>query len=203
MDAETAPLREPEHYQYDFNLADVAEVWRRGSVVASWLLDLTAISLSGTANSRTFSGRVSDSGEGRWTIHRRDRIHHPRPVLSAALYQRFTRRAKTTSPEKFFRHALSVRRTRREKVRPLAFGNFCAQDSHRQAGQCPRFESPQMPIPLAAPCVMVILRRQRRPHQAQTIPALCNLARTACSPTVRHRGLCSTTTTPPKCSARC
>ncbi|HLW83465.1 MAG TPA: decarboxylating 6-phosphogluconate dehydrogenase [Candidatus Acidoferrales bacterium] len=91
-DAETAPLRDPEHYQYDFNLADVAEVWRRGSVIASWLLDLTAIALLQRPDLSTFSGRVSDSGEGRWTIQAAVEEGSPAPVLSAALYERFSSR---------------------------------------------------------------------------------------------------------------
>jgi len=89
-DAETAPLRDASHYQYDFNLADVTELWRRGSVVASWLLDLTAISLLDKPNLDGFSGRVSDSGEGRWTIMAAIESTTPAPVLSAALYQRFS-----------------------------------------------------------------------------------------------------------------
>ncbi len=92
VDAETTPLRNPEHYQYDFNLADVAEVWRRGSVVASWLLDLTAISLFDQPALERFSGRVSDSGEGRWTILAAIESTTPAPVLTASLYQRFTSR---------------------------------------------------------------------------------------------------------------
>jgi 6-phosphogluconate dehydrogenase len=92
VDAETTPLRSPEHYQYDFNLADIAEVWRRGSVVASWLLDLTAISLFDQPTLAKFSGRVSDSGEGRWTLQAAIDESAPAPVLSAALYQRFTSR---------------------------------------------------------------------------------------------------------------
>jgi len=91
-DAETTPLRDPEHYQYDFNLGDVAEVWRRGSVVASWLLDLTAISLFEQPALERYSGRVSDSGEGRWTILAAIESTTPAPVLSASLYQRFTSR---------------------------------------------------------------------------------------------------------------
>ena len=89
VDAETTPLRHPEHYRYDFPLADVAEVWRRGSVVASWLLDLTAISLLGQPSLERFSGRVSDSGEGRWTILAAIESTAPAPVLTASLYQRF------------------------------------------------------------------------------------------------------------------
>ncbi|HWZ33706.1 MAG TPA: decarboxylating 6-phosphogluconate dehydrogenase [Bryobacteraceae bacterium] len=92
VDAETAPLRDPEHYQYDFNLADIAEVWRRGSVVASWLLDLTAIALFETPNLEKFSGRVSDSGEGRWTILAAIEESAPAPVLTTALFDRFTSR---------------------------------------------------------------------------------------------------------------
>lgn len=91
-DAETTPLRHPEHYQYDFNLADVTEVWRRGSVIASWLLDLTAIALTESPNLEDFSGRVSDSGEGRWTINAAIEEGAPVPVLSAALFARFSSR---------------------------------------------------------------------------------------------------------------
>lgn len=91
-DAETTPLRDPEHYQYDFNLADVTEVWRRGSVIASWLLDLTAISLLDQPTLEKFSGHVSDSGEGRWTITAAIDEGTPVPVLSSALFERFTSR---------------------------------------------------------------------------------------------------------------
>jgi 6-phosphogluconate dehydrogenase len=91
-DAETTPLRHPEHYQYDFNLADIAELWRRGSVVTSWLLDLTANALAESTDLADFSGRVSDSGEGRWTIAAAIDEGTPAPVLSAALYQRFASR---------------------------------------------------------------------------------------------------------------
>jgi 6-phosphogluconate dehydrogenase len=89
VDAETTPLREPEHYMYDFNLADVTEVWRRGSVVASWLLDLTAAALFASPNLEGFSGRVSDSGEGRWTLLAAIDESVPSPVLSSALFERF------------------------------------------------------------------------------------------------------------------
>src|SRR5881275_213734 len=92
VDAETTPLRNPEHYQYDFDLADISEVWRRGSVVASWLLDLTAISLLEQPTLERFSGRVSDSGEGRWTLLAAIESTAPAPVLSASLYQRFISR---------------------------------------------------------------------------------------------------------------
>jgi 6-phosphogluconate dehydrogenase len=91
-DAETTPLRYPEHYQYDFNIADITEVWRRGSVIASWLLDLTAIALGESPQLEGFSGRVSDSGEGRWTINAAIEEGVPVPVLSAALFQRFSSR---------------------------------------------------------------------------------------------------------------
>ena len=92
IDAETTPLRDPEHYQYDFNLRDVAEVWRRGSVIASWLLDLTAAALVKDAALAEFKGRVSDSGEGRWTIKAAIDEGVPVPVLSSALYERFSSR---------------------------------------------------------------------------------------------------------------
>ncbi|WP_448506224.1 phosphogluconate dehydrogenase (NAD(+)-dependent, decarboxylating) [Immundisolibacter sp.] len=92
VDAETTPLRHPEHYQYDFDLADIAEVWRRGSVVASWLLDLTATALAGDASLSGFAGRVSDSGEGRWTINAAIDESVPAPVLTTALYARFASR---------------------------------------------------------------------------------------------------------------
>ena len=92
MDAETTPLRNPEHYQFDLNLRDIAEVWRRGSVIASWLLDLTAAALVKDPALSQFTGRVSDSGEGRWTIKAAIDEAVPAPVLSAALYQRFTSR---------------------------------------------------------------------------------------------------------------
>jgi 6-phosphogluconate dehydrogenase len=91
-DAETTPLRNPEHYQYDFNLPDVTEVWRRGSVIASWLLDLTAISLLEQPTLERYSGRVSDSGEGRWTIIAGIESGAPAPVLTDALYERFISR---------------------------------------------------------------------------------------------------------------
>ncbi len=92
IDAETTPPTHPEHYQYDLNLRDIAEVWRRGSVIASWLLDLTAISLVEDHALTKFAGRVSDSGEGRWTIKAAIDEGVPAPVLSAALYQRFSSR---------------------------------------------------------------------------------------------------------------
>jgi len=92
VDAETTPLRDPEHYQYDLNLRDIAEVWRRGSVVASWLLDLTASSLVADPELKEFAGRVSDSGEGRWTLKAAIDEAVPAPVLSASLYERFSSR---------------------------------------------------------------------------------------------------------------
>ncbi len=91
-DAETTPLRDPEHYQYDLNLRDIAEVWRRGSVIASWLLDLTASALMQDPNLSKFAGRVSDSGEGRWTIKAAIDEAVPAQVLTSALYERFSSR---------------------------------------------------------------------------------------------------------------
>jgi 6-phosphogluconate dehydrogenase len=92
VDAETSPLRNPEHYRYELDIRDVAEVWRRGSVVASWLLDLTASALTRSPDLEGFSGRVSDSGEGRWTVQAAIDEGVPAPVLSTALYERFSSR---------------------------------------------------------------------------------------------------------------
>jgi 6-phosphogluconate dehydrogenase len=100
IDAETTPLRDPEQYQYDLNLRDIAEVWRRGSVIASWLLDLTAASLVTDPELSQFAGRVSDSGEGRWTIKAAIDEGVPAPVLSTALYQRFTSRGEADFQDK-------------------------------------------------------------------------------------------------------
>jgi 6-phosphogluconate dehydrogenase len=99
-DAETAPLREPQYYQYELDLPQVAEVWRRGSVVASWLLDLTAHSLSLSGDLSGFEGRVSDSGEGRWTVHAAIDEGVPADVLSSALYARFTSRGQADFADK-------------------------------------------------------------------------------------------------------
>ena len=100
IDAETTPLRDPEHYQYDFNLTDVTEVWRRGSVIASWLLDLTASALAADPQLTKFAGRVSDSGEGRWTIKASIDEAVPSPVLTAALYERFSSRGEADFADK-------------------------------------------------------------------------------------------------------
>ena len=100
IDAETTPLRDPELYQYDLNLRDIAEVWRRGSVIASWLLDLTAAALVKDSALSEFAGHVSDSGEGRWTIKAAIDEAVPVPVLSAALYQRFTSRGEADYQDK-------------------------------------------------------------------------------------------------------
>jgi 6-phosphogluconate dehydrogenase len=100
VDAETTPLRNPEDYQYDFNLSDIAEVWRRGSVVASWLLDLTATALLKSPDLSNFAGRVSDSGEGRWTIQAAVDEAVPAHVLTAALYERFSSRGEADFADK-------------------------------------------------------------------------------------------------------
>jgi 6-phosphogluconate dehydrogenase len=92
VDAETTPLRHPEYYPYDLKIADIAEVWRRGSVISSWLLDLAAISLLDSPDLAKYAGRVSDSGEGRWTIQAAIDESVPAPVLTAALYERFSSR---------------------------------------------------------------------------------------------------------------
>jgi 6-phosphogluconate dehydrogenase len=100
VDAETTPLRDPKYYQYDFNLSDITEVWRRGSVVASWLLDLSAAALTKDPGLKGFQGRVSDSGEGRWTIKAAIDEAVPVPVLSAALYERFSSRGEADFADK-------------------------------------------------------------------------------------------------------
>ena len=99
-DAETTPLRDPEHYQFDLNLADVSEVWRRGSVISSWLLDLTASALAADPKLTKFAGHVSDSGEGRWTIKAAIDEGVPVPVLTASLYERFTSRGEADYQDK-------------------------------------------------------------------------------------------------------
>src|SRR5260370_2674844 len=100
IDAETTPLRDPEHYQYDLHLPDIAEVWRRGSVIASWLLDLTATALVQDPGLSKFAGRVSDSGEGRWTIKAAIDEAVPTPVLTASLYERFSSRGEADYADK-------------------------------------------------------------------------------------------------------
>ena len=100
IDAESTPLRDPEHYQYDLNLSDITEVWRRGSVIASWLLDLTAAELVQDPGLTKFSGRVSDSGEGRWTVKAAIDEGVPAHVLSAALYERFSSRGEADFSDK-------------------------------------------------------------------------------------------------------
>ena len=100
VDAETTPLRDPDHYQYDFNLSDITEVWRRGSVIASWLLDLTATALHEDPNLSKFAGRVSDSGEARWTIKAAVDEAVPVPVLTSALFARFSSRGEAEFADK-------------------------------------------------------------------------------------------------------
>jgi 6-phosphogluconate dehydrogenase len=123
IDAETAPLRDPEHYRYDFNLADIAEVWRRGSVIASWLLDLSATALSHDPTLAYFAGRVSDSGEGRWTLKAAIDEGVPVPVLSSALYERFSSRGEADFADKM----LSAMR--------YEFGGHLEMPAARPAGQ--------------------------------------------------------------------
>jgi 6-phosphogluconate dehydrogenase len=100
VDAETTPVRDPEHYAYDLNLADITEVWRRGSVISSWLLDLAAASLLESPDLAKFAGRVSDSGEGRWTLKAAIDESVPAPVLSAALFERFSSRGEDDFADK-------------------------------------------------------------------------------------------------------
>ena len=120
IDAETTPLRSPEFYQYDLNLADITEVWRRGSVVASWLLDLAARALIDSPQLEEYSGHVSDSGEGRWTIRAAIDEAVPVPVLSAALYERFSSRGEDEFADKLlsalrFQFGGHVEKTAEEK----------------------------------------------------------------------------------------
>jgi 6-phosphogluconate dehydrogenase len=122
IDAETTPLRDPEHYQYDFNLPEIAEVWRRGSVIASWLLDLIATSLIRDPALSKFSGRVSDSGEGRWTIKAAIDEGVPAHVLSSALYERFSSRGEADFADKL----LSAMR--------YQFGGHIEKPSAKRAG---------------------------------------------------------------------
>jgi len=119
-DAETTPLRDPARYQYDLNLADVAEVWRRGSVIASWLLDLTATALAADPELSKFAGRVSDSGEGRWTIKAAIDEGVPVPVLTTALYERFASRGEADYQDKL----LSAMR--------LIFGGHLEKDGRKK-----------------------------------------------------------------------
>ena len=100
IDAETTPLREPELYQFDFDLRDITELWRRGSVIASWLLDLSAAALAKDPSLAGFGGRVSDSGEGRWTIKAAIDEAAPAPVLSSALFERFSSRGEADFADK-------------------------------------------------------------------------------------------------------
>ncbi len=100
IDAETTPLRDPEHYQFDLNLSDITEVWRRGSVISSWLLDLAAATLLESPDLNKFAGEVSDSGEGRWTIRAAIDESVPVPVLSSALFERFSSRGEATFADK-------------------------------------------------------------------------------------------------------
>jgi len=117
VDAETTPLRHPEYYQYDLSLRDIAELWRRGSVIASWLLDLTATAFLEDPNLSNFTGRVADSGEGRWTITAALEEGSPAPVLSTALYQRFSSRGE----DDFARKVMSAMRYK--------FGGHVERDS--------------------------------------------------------------------------
>jgi 6-phosphogluconate dehydrogenase len=115
QDAETTPLRAPEHYQYQFDLGEIAELWRRGSVIASWLLDLTAGAFLEDPKLAGFAGRVSDSGEGRWTIKAAIDEGTPVPVLSAALYQRFSSRGEADFADKVLSAMRSAFGGHREK----------------------------------------------------------------------------------------
>jgi 6-phosphogluconate dehydrogenase len=121
-DAETAPLENPEYYQYDLNLPDIAEVWRRGSVIGSWLLDLTAIALLKSPDLSDFGGRVADSGEGRWTIAASIDESVPTPVLSAALFERFSSRGEADFANKLL-SAMRYQFGGHEERKPAAVGS--------------------------------------------------------------------------------
>ena len=148
VDAETTPLRDPEHYAYDLNLADIAEVWRRGSVISSWLLDLAASALLDSPDLAKFAGRVSDSGEGRWTIKAAIDESVPAPVLSAALTNASVRAAKTTSPTRCCRLFVTSSAAMRKKPPPrrrvpdghLPFG--CAGVLWCDGRSCPQDDLP-------------------------------------------------------------
>ena len=141
VDAETTPLRNPEHYQYELNLADITEVWRRGSVVASWLLDLTAAALAASPGLDKFSGRVSDSGEGRWTIQAAIDESAPAPVLERrALSALHLARRRRFRRQSFIRPALSVWRPRRNQGRSLILDAFPRKS---RSGRAPLAGRPQ------------------------------------------------------------
>jgi hypothetical protein len=137
-DAETTPLRNPEHYQYDLDLADIAEVWRRGSVITSWLLDLTAQALASDPQLEGFGGRVSDSGEGRWTLDAANDVGVPALVLSAALFERFASAARRCSRTRCSRRCGSgsavTRRRSERSAREAPLGRARVFRSHRRPG---------------------------------------------------------------------
>ena len=142
IDAETTPLRDPEHYQYDLNLADIAEVWRRGSVIASWLLDLTATALIQDPALTKFAGRVSDSGEGRWTIKAAIDEGVPVPVLSVgALRAIQLARRGGFRRQAAFGHALRVRRPHREASRQA--GWMTTERNPDAASKAERLDQPR------------------------------------------------------------
>ena len=151
-DAETAPLRHPEHYQYDLPLPEIAELWRRGSVIGSWLLDLTARALAEHPDLTPFSGHVSDSGEGRWTAAAAIETSAPAPILTAALFQRFSSRGE----DDFANRLLSAMRHQ--------FGGHV-----ERAGEARSNRGPMSTLGRAGP-----VRRDRRPR----LPA--DLSRAAC-----------------------
>ena len=172
-DAETAPMRNPEHYMYDLPLADVAEVWRRGSVVASWLLDLTAIALFESPDLANFSGHVSDSGEGRWTVLAAVDESTPAPVLSAALFSRFTSRGEEDFANRLaLRHALPIRRPRGARRRRQNEVSDAKPTAGSQAAQASA-ENHGKP---ADRCVMVIFGASGDLTKRKLIPSLYHLA---------------------------
>ena len=146
IDAETTPLRDPQYYPYDIDIAEVAEVWRRGSVIASWLLDLTASALQESPELEEFGGRVSDSGEGRWTLHAAIDEGVPAPVLSTALYERFASRERgRVRQQAALGDAQAVRRPRREARRSRRLSTLVDGDlpaAAADAGAARRYRTP-------------------------------------------------------------
>ena len=149
VDAETTPLRDPEHYQYDLNLADITEVWRRGSVISSWLLDLAAVSLLDSPDLSKFAGRVSDSGEGRWTIKAAIDESVPAPVLSTALYERFSSRGEDDFADKMLSALRYQFGGHKEKSARKTVTNACIPLRCPGALRCNRRSRPQDDLPCA------------------------------------------------------
>ena len=163
-DAETTPLRTPQHYQYDFDLAEIAEVWRHGSVIGSWLLDLTASALAADPSLEKFGGRVSDSGEGRWTLQAANDEGVPAHVLAAALFERFASRGQ----DDFQNKVLSAMRIRLR--RPPEKKSMAEAGAQRRAGVLRRHRRPRLQEDLSGAAGDGQARQARRPgHRRRAI----------------------------------